>query len=263
MHIQRFFFGFASIFVGIALIFSAFILAITTAPQHARAGGGGGLLTAILVVAAVVIAPYIAPELFGTIGTVAESAAMIEAGTVGIEGLALEASVLGGEVVAGTVAGVGIPVPAGMPVSADFAAAFTDVGTNVFNPLIAHSVADPLVAGAVEYGAGYVVAGGAELAEGLQVAYYMNTAAVVGSGVGSAQAALTAVAIGSTGAIISSDSSTGTSGSIGETGPTPSVPGGTNINVPGNSCYSAPNSCGQAYTGVLAYSDDGTLTCYQ
>src|SRR3989338_1123394 len=134
MHMQRFFFGFASIFVGITLIFSAFILAITTAPQHARAGGGGGLLTAILVVAAVVIAPYIAPELFGTIGTVAESAAMIEAGTVGIEGLALEASVLGGEVVAGGVgtvaaeagAAVGIPVPSGIPVSTDFVGALTN-----------------------------------------------------------------------------------------------------------------------------------------
>src|SRR3989344_4158498 len=114
MHMQRFFFGFASIFVGITLIFSAFILAITTAPQHARAGGGGGFLTAVLVVAAIVIAPYIAPELFGTIGTVAESAAMIEAGTVGIEGLALEASVLGGEVIAGGTAGLSAAETAAM-----------------------------------------------------------------------------------------------------------------------------------------------------
>ena len=260
MHMQRFFFGFASIFVGITLIFSAFILAITTAPQHARAGGGGGFLTAVLVVAAIVIAPYIAPELFGTIGTVAESAAMIEAGTVGIEGLALEASVLGGEVVAGTVAGVGIPVPAGMPVSADFAAALTDVGTNVFNPLITHSVADPLVAGAVEYGSGYVIAGGAELAEGLIPQYYLSVAAPVASAAGGAgvATALTAVAIGATGAVISSDGSTGTTGS------TLNVQeSSNNINVTGESCYSAPNACGQAYSGVLAYADDGTLTCYQ
>ncbi|MDO8593512.1 MAG: PKD domain-containing protein, partial [bacterium] len=90
---------------------------------------------------------------------------------------------------------------------------------------------------------GYAAAG-AEVV-GAQTAFYLNTGLVSGLG----QTALTAVAIGATNEAVSSGGGGG------------SAP--DNVNVPGGACYSAPNSAGQAYEGVLNYDGDGVLTCYQ
>ena len=213
MHMQRFFFGFASIFVGITLIFSAFILAITTAPQPVRAGGGGGFWGIVAAVAVAIVLPYIAPELFGAVGV--EVAGEVAAGLPEFMVSNVVTSVEGSVVSSGL----------GM------------IGNNVI-------AAEALINGG-------------------SAAYYLNTPLILASGGGAT--ALTAVAIGETGAVISSDGSTNTTGSTGATYSTSGVPNESpnNINVPGGSCYSAANACGQAYSGVLAYADDGTLTCYQ